>query len=555
MIEKSDFMTNRLRTEENLNQTGWDKAGKALGSMMEIADRISTEVVWRSKYLENMKKGMSENESIKNADMFAESVMAGRSRGNMPTAFNAKNPVAKMLTAFQLEVANQYGYMFKDMPQEIGKKNVGKLVKGYASVFIGAYIYNALYSALTGRDAAFSPLDILEDFLKDLGLGDEEEEELDVLGAVQGLGENVVQEVPFVGGLVGGGRVPISSALPYEFSTEGFNNLTTDLYGMLNEEDKEKYTKSFFKEMAKPVWYVGLPMGGGQIKKTTEGLSMFSDDIGPVSGSYTNSGNLRFPVEDTPWNRIQAGIFGQYSSKNAREYFDEGYAPLNPNQTQEYADVGMSFTDYHKYRDGLKGLKTLAEKFDYIDSLDLTVEQKNILINNIVDRDEPVDMTDYGNYGHYEEFDFAVKNPEKYSFFKDNNISYEAYAESEESREAYNWAYNNPEKYEVSKAVGDIMTYKTYSKDLSNILADKDKNGNSISGSRKKKVVAYINNLDADYGAKIILYKMQYPSDDRYNKDIVEYLNERDDISYMQMVVILGELGMKVDANGKVTWN
>ena len=555
MIEKSDFMTNRLMQEENLNQTGWDKAGKVVGSMMEIADRISTEVVWRSKYMENVKNGMSENEAIHNADVFAENLMAGRSRGNAPTIFNDKNAITKMFTAFQLEVANQYGYMFKDMPQDIGKKNIGKLVKGYASVFIGAYVYNALYSALTGRDAAFSPLDILQDFFKDLGLGDEEEEELDVLGAVQGLGENVVQELPFVGGLVGGGRVPISSALPYELSTEGFNDFTTDINGMFNEEDNEKYKNSFLKELSKPLWYVGLPMGGGQIKKTTEGLAMFSDDIGPVTGSYTNSGNLRFPVEDTPWNRIQAGIFGQYSSANAREYFDEDYAPLNPNQTQEYADVGMSFTDYHKYRDGLKGLNTLAEKFDYIDSLDLTAEQKNILINNIVDRDEPVDMTDYGSYGDYEEFDFATKNPEKYSFFKENNISYGAYDASEESREAYNWAYNNPEKYEVSKAIGDVMTYRTYSKALNNLEADKDNNGNSISGSRKKKVVAYINNLDADYGAKIILYKTQYPSDDRYNKEIVEYLNARDDISYMQMVVILTELGMKVDANGKVTWD
>lgn len=555
MIEKSDFMTNRLIQEENLNQTGWDKAGKVVGSMMEIADRISTEVVWRSKYMENMKNGMSENEAIHNADIFAENVMAGRSRGNAPTLFNAKNPAAKMFTAFQLEVANQYGYMFKDMPQDIGKKNIGKLVKGYAGVFVGAYVYNALYSALTGRDAAFSPLDILEDIFKDLGLGDDEEEEVDVLGAVQGLAENVAQEVPFVGGLFGGGRIPISSALPYELSLEGFNNFTTDVNGMLNEEDNEKYTKSFFKEMMKPVWYVGLPMGGGQIKKTTEGLSMFSEDIGPVAGSYTNSGNLRFPVEDTPWNRIQAGIFGQYSSANAREYFDEDYAPLSPNQTQEYADVGMGFTEYHKYRDGLKKLNTLAEKFDYIDSLDLTVEQKNILINNIVDRDEPVDMTGYGNYGHYEEFDFATKNPEKYNFFKSNNISYESYVESEESKEAYNWAYNNPEKYQVSKAIGDVITYRQYSKDLSNLQADKDKNGNSISGSRKKKVVAYINSLNADYGAKIILYKLQYESDDRYNKEIVEYLNGRDDISYMQMVIILRELGMNVDANGKVTWN
>ena len=70
----------------------------------------------------------------------------------------------------------------------------------------------------------------------------------------------------------------------------------------------------------------------------------------------------------------------------------------------------------------------------------------------------------------------------------------------------------------------------------------------------EKKVIEYINNMDADYGAKIILYKSEYPSDDTYNYDIVEYLNSREDISYEDMVTILRELGFTVDKNGNISW-
>ena len=64
----------------------------------------------------------------------------------------------------------------------------------------------------------------------------------------------------------------------------------------------------------------------------------------------------------------------------------------------------------------------------------------------------------------------------------------------------YEYAFENPDNYAVAKAVGGYDAYKGYSKDLSDIKSDKDKNGNTISGSRKKKVVDYINGLDADYG-------------------------------------------------------
>ena len=108
----------------------------------------------------------------------------------------------------------------------------------------------------------------------------------------------------------------------------------------------------------------------------------------------------------------------------------------------------------------------------------------------------------------------------------------------------------------VSRAVSDdIFTYRGYTSALNDIKADKDADGKTISGSRKDKVVDYINGLDADYGQKIILLKAEYPSEDSYNNDIIDYLNERDDITGEEMVVILTELGFKVSDDGTVTWD
>lgn len=155
------------------------------------------------------------------------------------------------------------------------------------------------------------------------------------------------------------------------------------------------------------------------------------------------------------------------------------------------------------------------------------------------------------------EYDFAYKYPEKYEFLNKNGITYDDYNNgSEEFKEAYSWAYENPEKFTMSKAIAsDVVTYRKYTSELNDIKADKDEDGKSISGSRKEKVIEYCNNLNADYGERIILFKSQYKADDTYNHDIVEYLNSREDISYSEMVTILKELGFKVDSNGNVTWD
>lgn len=139
-------------------------------------------------------------------------------------------------------------------------------------------------------------------------------------------------------------------------------------------------------------------------------------------------------------------------------------------------------------------------------------------------------------------------------------ISYEQYWNN---REEYNYAYDKPGKYALAQAVGGYDSYMRHYDVLENwqsdsyLSADKDSKGNSISGSRKEKVIDYINGLDADYGEKIILYRTVYSSkaDKRaYNQEIVDYLNSRDDISYGEMKSILEELDMEVDSEGNITW-
>lgn len=355
MIEKSTFMTNRLIQEKNLNESAWDKIGNIAGAAMNFFDHISTEIIWRSKYQENMKNGMTEDEAIADADQFAENVMAGRSRGNMPTIFNAKNPVTKLFTAFQLEVANQYGYMFKDLPREVGREHKAKLAWGYGKMFVGAYLFNSLLQTITGRAAAFDPIRLLTAFLGDLGFGPEDEDEDDGLKkATMNLAENVMKEMPFIGGLMGGGRVPISSAIPYSDQggfLEALEALWEDTTGMFSE-DREKYIKRFHKQLHKPFLYLLMPMGGGQLKKTAQGASMYLGDK-PVDGSYTDSGELRYEVDDDPWSVFQALLFGQYANKNAREYFDRGQKPLGVKAIQEFTSMGVSAKEYRQIKAGL----------------------------------------------------------------------------------------------------------------------------------------------------------------------------------------------------------
>ncbi len=591
--ESSPVMIRR-QGADRFYRTTWQKISDPGYALMGAVDSVSTEIIARTKYNELVRKGMDSQKAHYETDKWVSRLMGDRSLGQMPQLYNSK--MLGLITKFQLEVRNQLDSQFYDTIQEAKVSNEyienglaknAKTAAQVASTFVQLAVVQHLFGAAFESVAGYNPaFDIIEVLMTAFGFDDDEESE-DTVGdnLTQALLE-LAEDLPYASTFLDGGRIPISAALPIEEFVKG--------------QDEWGNEKSRWETLGEIAPYYLLPGGYGQIKKTVQGLNMFSDDH-PVAGSYTDSGNLRFPVEDTIGNRIKAGIFGQYANDNARYYFDNDLAPLKENQIQEYIDVGMPIEDYWKYREGLRGLENLSEKADYINSLDLPIEKKNLLINNLTDRKEPIDMTGYDDFGSLEEMDFAVKNPEKYAIAQKVG-GYDKYMEYQEamkgmtlaekadyvgglnltteqknalingettrkepidmaeygkysSLDEMDFAKKNPEKYAVAKAVGGYSAYTKYSAALSNVKGvDNNGDGRSDSGTRKTNVINYLNDLDISYGEKIILFRAEYPGDDTYNYDIVKYLEANESLSYQEKIEVLVALGMTVDAEGNVWW-
>lgn len=335
----SVFLTNREGTQF-LDRTLTRKISDIAGMPMEAIDHFTSNVVTRAKYLQNIQNGMSLQEAFDNADTFASNLMADRSKGAQPTAFNSVNPVRKVFTMFQLEVNNQLSYLFKDLPR--AKQSVPKLAWAYTKVFTGAYLFNAVYHQLTGRDSAFDPismvgdafdLDPLELIAEAFGLGDDDDKDKKKKSGVDialDLGKNVAEQVPFVGGLLGGGRVPISAAFPD--------------FGKLIEEhengyDNKRIALDAAKSAANSAAYLLLPFGGGALKRTAEGAATVY-----AGGSYSLDKNgekiLQFPTYgQSPRDWAQAMLFGKSSLPGAQEWADDDYQSLNADETKAFDEL------------------------------------------------------------------------------------------------------------------------------------------------------------------------------------------------------------------------
>lgn len=335
----SVFLTNREGTQF-LDRTLTRKISDIAGMPMEAIDHFTSNVVTRAKYLQNIQNGMDVQEAFDNADTFAANLMADRSEGAQPTAFNSVNPVRKVFTMFQLEVNNQLSYLFKDLPR--AKQSVPKLAWAYTKVFTGAYLFNAVYHQLTGRDSAFDPismvgdafdLDPLELIAEAFGLGDDDDKNKKKKSGVDialDLGENVAEQIPFVGGLIGGGRVPLFSAVPE------FDKLTKEYE---NGYDGKRIALDAAKSAANSAAYLLLPFGGGAVKKALEGAATVY-----AGGSYSLDKNgekiLQFPqYGQSPRDWAQAMLFGKSSLKTAQEWADDDYNSLNADETKVFEEL------------------------------------------------------------------------------------------------------------------------------------------------------------------------------------------------------------------------
>lgn len=406
LTKKSTFLATREGSEQ-LYKSTMQKISEAGGNWnplqwMEAADKFTTQAVWRSRYYDNLKKGMEETAAIQNADDFARGLFAGRSKGAMPTMFSSKT--LKPLTMFQLEVNNQISYLMKDIPKE-AQGSVAKMMKAYGGLIIGAYIYNDVYEKLTGRRSALDPFSTANQAIGDL-TGTQVRNTLDILeDAAKGNGvqlterveqkkpsealENVLGDIggnmPFVGGLLfDGGRIPVQSALPSVTTIAGaFGDAAS------GDDTKEKARQTIKQELEKPLWYLGMPIAGGQVRKTVKGLDLMRE-----GGSYTqtNKGEkLQFAVDqDKKTNWLQAALFGKWAVPEAQAHMEKNRT-LSEKSTETYEKLRQAgaknttaFESINKMNQENKG----RDKRRAIRSAPLSAEQKAILYRSILDDDQ-----------------------------------------------------------------------------------------------------------------------------------------------------------------------
>lgn len=375
MVEASAFLTNRIGSDP-LVQTWAQKASAKLSSPMSWIDNFTAGTLVRARYNQNIRNGMSEAAAMEDADTFAANVMADRSKGSTPTLFNQSNPVTKLFTQFQLEVNNQLSYLFKDIPRETKDKGVKALALALLKFFLGAYLYDEAYEYFIGRRPALDPIGILVDTAQDIANG---ESAYDV---ITGTLEDTAEQLPFIGGILGGGRIPISSALP------DAGNL---LRAATNEDwDSKKKRNAIWKEVSKPITYTALPFGGGQIKKAVEGI-----DATIRGGSYTYDadGNdiLQYPVYnqsfgDSAKSIAESVLFGKTALPTGREWIGSGFKSFGAKETAAYKELTESGTSQKDVYDTLKAIraeKTNNGKRTAISDSPLTDNEKRILYNHI----------------------------------------------------------------------------------------------------------------------------------------------------------------------------
>lgn len=555
---KSVFLTSRLNEADRLYKTKLEKVSEKMNFMFDGIDSITSNTIVRAKYYENKAKGMSEFNAMRNADEFARDLMAGRTKGEMPTAFNSKNPLVKMFTSFQLEVNNQFGYMLKDLPRDLGDETKKKLIGAFVKMFIGAWMYNQLTEKVVGRKASFSPIDTIKE-IYDTATNDN----LKITDKSADILENLTQDIPFVGGLVGGGRLPISSVA-----------------NPLNVIKGESTVKDELKKLG---YYTILPFGGGQLKKTVEGASMYTNQK-EIKGSYTSKGDLRFEAKKDPLSVAQNLLFGQYSSKSAREYFAKGYAPIDSKTMKKLQKQNLSVDEYRRYEDNYSSLKTKsgkkindiksdksdgkpvsgsasAKKAYLIMNSNFSKKEKNYMLSKLTTSDKYPKVSDLEklpNDKKIYKFYYSMNNDSRKEFNKELNnldISADKLCDYYLTRKKYNNEYvssfakskmmdyiqnsnlnENTKWYLYNKDYGSESlellknTFSIKTSDYFNVMKYAEKIKNEYSGEkrsrlRKNMIYQYINNLKISARQKIILFKQAGYTTSTGKASMHDYIN------------------------------
>ena len=355
-----DFLTGKRGISYLVQGTG-AKVMDVMFKPAELADRMLSTIAARAAYYDAIQNGMEHEEAIRYADKYGRSLMADRTKGAMPNAFQSKGFVKRMLNIFQIEALNSWEFVSQDLPAEIkqtaqtfGKKKAAmQLARTIVAYLLSAFFLNRLTDELYGGTP--QPFDLFgltanffasgkglstNDYMRSLinrgveKLGGEklfdvpeEREEFDGGEAVRDTVYNLMNEIPFasnLSGLMGWG----DRSLPMPNIAEGLVNLYKAISqdGAISQNAGEKLLELLLE----------IVPGGSQAKKTAYGIKAAIQ--GGKTKGYGENERLQYPLKDG-WSKAKAILFGVNATEESdRFYAGDGYG-LTAKQTQLWKEM------------------------------------------------------------------------------------------------------------------------------------------------------------------------------------------------------------------------
>ena len=427
--DASTFLTNRQGADK-VAKTAGDKLMDASGVLMGTVDEFTSNVLHRARVMDNVEvHNMRYEDAMAEADSWTAGLMGDRSLGAMPNIFNEKNFFTKAFTMFQLEVANQYGYLFEDLPHNAKArttskaKAVGYVAGALTQILAASLLYNDLAEEVTGRRPALDPVGIVNDFVGQLtgysipnsvdlvrsamdgGItkDDFKTEKGDFDEAAKEAALATANQIPGLSMLAEGGRLPVTAAIPSPAKLGSGVMAGIRAIGGNPAEGDKKALSDAGSELSKLLTYLVMPTGGSQLKKTVTGARDVQAG-GRYGLDFEGNRVLNYPLYTDDGNTartLQALLFGSTATKPGREWIESEFTSgLDAEQTKTYDKVRQTGADqrtvYNLLHD-LAGMSDTFDKRDYLSEFDnLNKDQKQAIDRGVIAGEgKPADYTDY----------------------------------------------------------------------------------------------------------------------------------------------------------------
>lgn len=408
---QSTFLTGKRGIQSISEKSTSDRIFDAAAMPFEVVDDFASRVIVRAKYLEQVANGADHESALKAADQYAAKLVGSRMKGAKPVLFEQKNPISKLVTTFQLEVANGWEHIVHDLPTEIKtlaeEQGKGAAVKRTAELVIASqlvnFIANSIIKSITGREPVpYDGIGMIANYMAS-GYGMTKEDYLaatadnaieavigqrplrtewkpgkfDLPTGLETLGQDAAEDLPFVGNVtsmlgITDGRLPLPQVWNSKLgrAVGGVGSAMT----AETEEGRKRAMEGALSDAAAggiDLLSTWLPMGS-QIKKTVQGT-----DALIKGGVYSGTGEdakLQYNVERTPANIFRGVLFGKSAFPETDAYWATNGRTFTKEQTDTYRslmEAGVSGKDAYELIDRIRKTTKTEEQSQTIARLDV----------------------------------------------------------------------------------------------------------------------------------------------------------------------------------------